>query len=244
MKTKVAFLWHMHQPFYKDLVTNEYALPWVRFHALKDYYGMVHLLQFFPKVRLTFNLVPSLLVQIQDYADDKAKDPFFYLAFKPVHALSSEEQTFLLRYFFQSNEFTLIKRLPRYKEIFEKVRPFQSQEEIEQLSKRFLNQEYLDLQVLSQLAWFDEYYLRDDPVIKELVVKGRNYTEEDKLVVRKKEFELINKVILEYKAALDRGQIEISTSPFYHPILPLLCDTHIARESLPTIELPQKRFVY
>ena len=243
MKTKVAFLWHMHQPFYKDLVTNEYALPWVRFHALKDYYGMVHLLRFFPKVHLTFNLAPSLLVQIQDYADGKAHDPFFYLASKPADALSSEEQSFLLRYFFQANEFTLIKRLPRYREIFEKVRHFQSQEEIERLSKRLSNQEYLDLQVLSQLAWFDEYYLRDDPAIRELVAKARNYSEQDKLMVRKKELELINKVIPEYKAAQENGQIEISTSPFYHPILPLLCDSRIARESLPTSELPQKRFV-
>ena len=244
MKTKVAFLWHMHQPFYKDLVTNEYALPWVRFHALKDYYGMVHLLQFFPKLHLTFNLVPSLLVQIQDYADDSAKDRFFYLASKPADALSVEERVFLLRYFFQSNEFTLIKRLPRYQEIFEKVRHFQSQEEIERLSKRFSIQEYLDLQVLSQLAWFDEYYLRDDPVVRELVAKGRNYSEEDKLMVREKELELINKVIPEYKAAFERGQIEISTSPFYHPILPLLCDSRIARENLPTIALPRNRFVH
>ena len=105
MQTRVALLWHMHQPFYKDLVTQEYALPWVRFHALKDYYGMVHLLELFPGMRLTFNLVPSLLVQIQDYAEGKANDPFFKLAFKPAQALNSEEQIFLLRYFFQANEF-------------------------------------------------------------------------------------------------------------------------------------------
>lgn len=244
MPTKVAFLWHMHQPFYKDLVTQEYALPWVRFHALKDYYGMVHLLESFPGMRLTFNLVPSLLVQIQDYAEDKANDPFFNLAFKPAQALKSEEQIFLLRHFFQANEFTLIKRLPRYKELFEKVRPFRSDEEIHRLSKRVASQEYLDLQVLSQLAWFDEYCLRDDVTIKRLVAKGRNFSEEDKVLLRQKEIELINKVIPEYKRAQERGQIEISLTPFFHPILPLLCDTRIARESLPGIELPQKRFIY
>ena len=244
MQTRVALLWHMHQPFYKDLVTQEYALPWVRFHALKDYYGMVHLLELFPGMRLTFNLVPSLLVQIQDYAEGKANDPFFKLAFKPAQALNSEEQIFLLRYFFQANEFTLIKRLPRYEELFEKVRPFQSDEEIHRLSKRVSSQEYLDLQVLSQLAWFDEYYLRDDLAIKQMVAKGRHFSEEDKILLRQKEIELINKVIPEYKRAQDRGQIEISLTPFYHPILPLLCDSRIARESLPGIELPQKRFLY
>jgi len=241
---QVVFLWHMHQPFYKDLVTNQYTLPWVRFHALKDYYGMVHLLEPFPRVRMTFNLVPSLLVQIQDYANDTAQDPFLLLAFKPASGLTPDEQKFLLRYFFQSNEFTLVRRLPRYMELFERVRHFKSDEEIERLSKRFSVQDYLDLQVVSQLAWFDEFYLTEDPQVKYLLNKSGNYTEEDKLVLREHEHELINKVIQEYKIAQDRGQIEISTSPFYHPILPLLCNTAVARESFPGIELPRKRFMY
>jgi alpha-amylase/alpha-mannosidase (GH57 family) len=243
-KTKVAFLWHMHQPFYKDLVSQEYALPWVRLHALKDYYGMVHQLESFPQMRLTFNLVPSLLLQIQDYAAGHASDPFFKLAFRPVHSLNLDEQIFLLRYFFQANEFTLIRRLPRYQELFEKVRPFQGDDSLQRLAIRFSSQEYLDLQVLSQLAWFDEYYLRDDPTIKHLVSKGRSYSEEDKVLLREKEIELIKAVIPEYKRAQERGQIEISMTPFFHPILPLLCDSYIARESLPGTELPQKRFIY
>ena len=244
MLTKIAFLWHMHQPFYKDLVTQEYALPWVRFHALKDYYGMVHMLESVPGMRLTFNLVPSLLIQIQDYAADKADDPFFKLAFKTAGSLNLEEQIFLLRYSFQANEFTLIKRFPRYAELFEKVRPLQSEEEIHRLARRISSQEYLDLQVLSQLAWFDEYFFRDEPNIKRLVAKGRNFSEEDKILLRQKEIELIDLVIPEYKRAQERGQIEISLTPFFHPILPLLCDTRIARESYPGIELPQKRFMY
>ena len=72
--THVALLWHMHQPYYQDLVTGEHILPWVRLHALKDYYGMVALLREFPDVRVTFNLVPSLLVQLEAFADDRARD--------------------------------------------------------------------------------------------------------------------------------------------------------------------------
>ena len=72
--TRVAILWHMHQPFYEDLVTREHILPWVRLHALKDYYGMVALLREFPGVRMTFNLVPSLLVQLEAFAEDRARD--------------------------------------------------------------------------------------------------------------------------------------------------------------------------
>ena len=70
----VVFLWHMHQPFYKDLVRGEYKLPWTRLHGLKDYYGMVEVLRAFPKVRQTFNLVPSMLVQLDEYARGEADD--------------------------------------------------------------------------------------------------------------------------------------------------------------------------
>src|ERR1051326_6008067 len=73
---RLLFLWHMHQPYYKDLVTGEYRLPWVRVHALKDYYGMVKLLEEFPGVHQTLNLVPSLMIQLQEYVDGTAHDPF------------------------------------------------------------------------------------------------------------------------------------------------------------------------
>src|ERR1041384_8604143 len=89
---RLLFLWHMHQPFYKDLVTGEYRLPWVRLHGLKDYYGMVKLLDEFPNVHQTFNLVPSLITQIQDYVDGTANDPFLRVAAKPAKDLSLDER--------------------------------------------------------------------------------------------------------------------------------------------------------
>src|SRR5215475_8836156 len=100
---RVILLWHQHQPFYKDLVTGEYRLPWVRLHALKDYYGMVKLLDEFPNVHQNFNLVPSLLVQIQDYVAGTAVDPFLNVAAKPAKDLSLEERRFALQYLFQAN---------------------------------------------------------------------------------------------------------------------------------------------
>src|SRR6478672_13631653 len=91
---RLVFLWHMHQPYYKDLVTGQYRLPWVRLHALKDYYGMVKLLDEFPEVHQTFNLVPSLITQIQDYAAGTAQDPFLRVASKPAKELSQDERRF------------------------------------------------------------------------------------------------------------------------------------------------------
>src|SRR5690242_5450067 len=100
----LCFLWHMHQPFYKDLRTGQYRLPWTRLHGLKDYYGMVRILDSFPNVHQTFNLVPSLLVQIEEYAAGAASDPFLDIALKPAENLDRAEKEFLLRYFFQANE--------------------------------------------------------------------------------------------------------------------------------------------
>ena len=85
---RVVILWHMHQPFYKDLISGEYHLPWTRLHALKDYYGMVKILEEFPQVHQTFNLVPSMMVQVAEYASGRARDPFLDCASKPADALT------------------------------------------------------------------------------------------------------------------------------------------------------------
>src|SRR3982751_5234787 len=101
---RVVVLWHQHQPYYKDLVTGEYRLPWVRLHALKDYYGMVKLLEEFPQVHQTFNLVPSLIAQIQDYAEGTALDPFLRVAARPASDLAPDERRFALQYLLQEEE--------------------------------------------------------------------------------------------------------------------------------------------
>src|SRR6185436_11870147 len=99
----LCFLWHMHQPFYKDLISGEYKLPWTRMHALKDYFGMVNILKEFPAVRQTFNLVPSMMVQVAEYAAGKAVDPFLQLALKPAESLTETERAFLLTHGFYSD---------------------------------------------------------------------------------------------------------------------------------------------
>src|ERR671925_572708 len=156
---RVVLLWHMHQPFYKDLVSGEYRLPWVRMHALKDYYGMVRLAEEFPTVHQTFNLVPSLITQIQEYATGNARDPFLVLASKPVSELNEQERRDALRYLFQANPIHLIGRYPRYQELLERYRG--SGEIAEKAERFFQPRDYTDLQVLSQLAWFDEFFLQE-----------------------------------------------------------------------------------
>src|SRR6516165_812689 len=115
--TRVALLWHMHQPFYEDLVTREHILPWVRLHALKDYYGMVALLKEFPEVRVTFNLVPSLLVQLEAFAADRARDRFLELSLKPADDLTEAEAVFIVENFFHAQQQRMIEVYPRYAEL-------------------------------------------------------------------------------------------------------------------------------
>ncbi|HVP43135.1 MAG TPA: glycoside hydrolase family 57 protein [Terriglobales bacterium] len=236
---RVLFLWHMHQPFYKDLVTGEYRLPWVRLHALKDYYGMVKLLEEFPRVHQNFNLVPSLMAQIEEYASGAARDPFLDVVAKPAPDLSPDERRFAIQYLFQANVANMIGRYPRYKELWTQFRGVG--ENPDKAMRYFQPQDYTDLQVLSQIAWFDEFFLRE-PDIAALVKKGRGYTAEDQQFVVKEQIELVGRVLPAYGDAARKGSIEISTSPFYHPILPLLCDSDQGRVSVPNLPLPQKRF--
>ena len=236
---RVVILWHQHQPFYKDLVTGQYRLPWTRLHALKDYYGMVKLLDEFPDVHQTFNLVPSLIRQIEDYVSGEARDPFLEVASRPAKDLSLEERRFALMYLFQAHPVNVIGRYPRYRQLFEKYRSAGSLPETAE--KYFQPQDYTDLQVLSQIGWFDEFFL-DEKDIAELIRKGQNYSLEDQRFVIARERELLARVLPAHAEAARKGLIEISTSPFYHPILPLVCDTDQGAVSTPGLPLPRNRY--
>ncbi len=236
---RLILLWHQHQPFYKDLVSGRYRLPWVRLHALKDYYGMVKSLDEFPNVHQNFNVVPSLMTQIQDYVEGTAEDPFLKVAAKPAKDLSADERRFALQYLFQANPTNLIGRYPRYRELWERFREHGALPE--RAERYFTAQDFTDLQVLSQIAWFDEFFLEEKDVAA-LVQKGRQYSLDDQKFVIARERELMAQVLPGYKSAAEKGSIEISATPFYHPILPLVCDTNAGVISSAGLPLPQNRF--
>ncbi len=240
-KIHLCFLWHMHQPFYKDLITGEYRMPWTRLHALKDYYGMVQALEPFPSVHQTFNLVPSMMLQVEEYASGKAADPFLSVALKPVEALEPAEKEFMLKNFLLATPPPTYLRLPRYAEFCQAWSA--ASYKVERVLGLFNNAAFRDLQVLSQLAWFDEGSLTEDPEVLDLVRRGRDYTADDQALLGRKQAEILGRVIPAYQKSAASGQIEISTTPFYHPILPLLCDSDIAGVSHPYVPLPP-RFRY
>ena len=235
----LLFLWHMHQPYYKDLVTGEYRLPWVRLHALKDYYGMVKLLDEFPGLHQTFNLVPSLITQLQEYVNGTAQDPFLQVAAMPAAEMDLAERQFAVQYLFQANTENMIGRYPRYSELAQQFHG--SPRDALNNARHMSDGDITDLQVLSQIAWMDEFFLHD-PTIAELISKGRDFSLKDQQQVIEIQRKLLAKVLPAYAAAVKRGAIEISTSPFYHPILPLVCDTNIGEVSHHGLPLPSHGF--
>lgn len=230
----VAFVWHMHQPYYRDPYTGLYRMPWVRLHGVKDYYDMAALLEEFPRIHATFNLVPSLLKQILDYTSEDVLDRELELTLKRPSELSEAEQAEILDSFFTtSNPDQLIRAHPRYAELLRQ----RDRGGVD----RFREPDWWDLQVWRNLSWVDPL-LWKEPEVRRLLEKGRGFDEKDKADLVHFHRTVLSRIVPTYCTLRDRGQIELTTSPFYHPILPLLCDTHVARESLSGTSLPVMRF--
>ena len=239
-RVALCFLWHMHQPYYTDPVTGSASMPWVRVHATKAYFDMAFLLDRFPGVSATFNFTPSLLRQLEELTAGTITDVFLEHARKPAAELSPVERAFVIRHFFSANWATMVRPAPRYQELLVKRGLHVAPQELETLAKRFTTQDLLDLQVWHNLAWFGFGALHRFPRLAELRKKGRGFSEQDKTDVLDLQVAVMREVVPSYRKLAARGQIELTTTPFYHPILPLLIDTEIARRSLPHLPaLPQ-----
>jgi alpha-amylase/alpha-mannosidase (GH57 family) len=237
-RVHLVLLWHMHQPQYRDPETGRYVLAWTRLHALKDYWGMVAMLKEFPKFHATFNVVPSLGMQLEEYASGEFNEPWFSLAFKSAEELTREDKTEILARAFQVNHERLMSRWPRLVELHEWAQPAGGA----QAQVSFTQRDWRDLQLLSQLVWMEETWFEKDSVVSRLASKGKEFTEKDKDALKAKQLELLGLVLPEYRRAAQTGQVELSTTPFYHPILPLICDSDIARVASPGTPLPRRAY--
>lgn len=237
----IAFVWNQHQPFYQDTVKKEYIMPWVRLHGTKDYYQMAAILHRYPQIRQTFNLTPSLLEQLGDYL--QGADDYYLRVMKPVSSLTVEEKRFLLHHYFDIHWDRVIARWPRYHELLCKQGRCKEPASVEAALPRFNDQDYLDLQVWFNLCWIDPQTRQDDPELSALQEKGRDFSEDDKNTVIKKQWEIIRRIIPVHRELAERGQIELITTPFYHPIIPLLIDSRSALRASPGLHLP-KTFSY
>jgi alpha-amylase/alpha-mannosidase (GH57 family) len=233
-KLSIAFVWHMHQPVYKNPLSDEYLMPWVRLHAIKDYLNMALILEKFPKIRQTFNIVPSLIDQLNDYSNNNAHDRHSILTETPVADLTDDDKNFILSHCFDANFDNMIAPHEHYRNLYEKCHAQESYS-----IDNFSEQEYSDILVWYNLIWFNSHWYNEIPELKQLYDKQTEYTLEERKYIIKLQRDIIKLIIPKYKELLLKGQIELSTSPYYHPILPLLADFSSARRSVQGTQLPE-----
>ena len=237
-KLAVAIIWHMHQPYYKHPQTSEFVLPWVRLHASKDYLHMARLLHEFPGVKLNFTMVPSLRDQLDDYARG-ADDEDTRLTMRTVEgSLTGEERDHVLARFFSINHGNVIHRHDEYRRLLQIA--MVAKERPELLSDDY----FVDLALWFNLAWIDPDDINGDARLRELRSRAARYTREDvRYVIGRQRF-MASGVPHLYRSLEREGRIEILTTPYYHPILPLLIDSTAALRSDPGALLPDPPFAF
>lgn len=232
-KLSLAIYWHMHQPVYE--LEGTYLMPWVRLHAVKDYLDMVLVLEKFPKLKLNFNIVPALLDSILDYTEKGYLDIHSELTACDTENLTDEEKAFILNNFFSSKYETMIYRSETYKNLYQKR--FSKDTAV---MEDFSEQELSDLMALFNLVWIDPIHYERYPKLKELWEKQTGYTRDDRIKILDIHTQIMREIVPTYKQYIQKGRIELTTSPYYHAILPVLIDVKTAVKSVRTVEgLPQ-----
>lgn len=237
----LVFLWHMHQPDYRDYSSGDFVLPWTYLHAIKDYTDMAYHLERHPGVRAVVNFVPILLDQLEDYVDQFAtgtlRDPLLrLLAHEDQNKLSAEQRQLALDACFRSNHTRMISPYPAYKRLLDLFNLLQEEGET---ALSYLSDQYMaDLLTWYHLAWCGESVRREHALVARLMSKAEGFTYED----RKQLLDLIGvqigSIIPRYRKLAESGQIELSATPHYHPLAPLMIDFASAKEAMPDAPLP------
>jgi alpha-amylase/alpha-mannosidase (GH57 family) len=236
----VILLWHMHQPYYVNPMTKMAMMPWVRLHAARGYLDMVDLLDRVPDVQMNFNFTPVLVRQIEELASGSVSDLWEYWSRKPAAELHVDEKKRLLENFFKINWDTCVKPYPRYQELLHRRGTQWSERSIQEAVGHFSEADFRDLQTWYNLAWCGFAAQKHFPILKELRQQGGGFTEEQKLAVLDTHKAILKMVLGLYRKTQDRGQIELTTTPFFHPISPLIYDTDLARRCQPHAHLPPR----
>lgn len=242
-KLLLNLYWHMHQPDYRDLVTGEFVLPWTYLHALKDYSDMAYHLEQNPKARVSFNFVPILVEQLEDYADQSRtgqwRDPLLRLLASPdLERISDAECQLIVDSCFKAHHEKMLSPFPHYQrllKLYELVAPIMQSGQFHYLSAQYK----ADLLVWYHLAWTGESLRRKNKTVQALMQKGVLFTLEDRHALLAVLSETLQGILPRYQALLQKGRIEMTTTPYYHPILPLLIDLESAHDAMPDAPLPQ-----
>ncbi|MBC7787787.1 MAG: glycoside hydrolase [Methylophilaceae bacterium] len=241
-KLYLNLFWHMHQPDYRDIVTNQYVLPWTYLHAIKDYTDMAYHLEVNPQAKASFNFVPVLLDQLEDYTEqfktNVIRDPLLdLLVRKQLEGISTDECRLIVESCFKSHHEKMLSPFPNYQRllrIFVEAQPSLDDAELYYFSAQYK----ADLLVWYHLAWTGESVRLNEPLVQKLMAKGCKFTFDDREQLFNLIGTLIANLIPRYRALQDNKQVEISTTPHYHPILPLLLDFKSTKDAMPFAPLP------
>jgi alpha-amylase/alpha-mannosidase (GH57 family) len=240
----VVLLWHMHQPQYKDALTGQYTLPWTYLHAIKDYTDMAAHLEANPAARAVVNFTPVLIEQVEEIARRIAEhlkmgtalpDPVLALLGPDPVPNDPAQRLSLLRACLRAQRQHLIERFGPYLELATIAETLGTPERIGYASDQFIH----DLAVWYHLAWLGETVRRSSPLAAALTERGRDFTSGQRRDLLSLIGELMAQVVPRYRALAERGTVELSVTPYGHPIIPLMIDFKCAREALPTLALPE-----
>ncbi|MFM8437043.1 MAG: hypothetical protein ACKOAX_01100 [Candidatus Kapaibacterium sp.] len=229
---RIALLWHHHQPYYT--VDDRFLLPWVRLHAAKDYVDLALIQLSHPEIRCTYNIVPSLLLQIDEYLAG-TEDEVLTLTKVPAANLSPEQKQRLLHLFFLCHHETMLLPYDRYRELFER-----SRDEATAI-REFEERDWRDLQVWYNLTWIGPV-TRENEHIRRLITKGSDFSEGDKRTVLSQHMLALHAFVPLLKQLYATGKADLSMTPLYHPILPLIMDSDAALEAAPQTRMPRHRY--
>ncbi len=240
-KLNLILYWHMHQPDYRNQSTGEFTLPWTYLHAIKDYSDMAFHLETHPDARAVFNFVPVLLDQLEDYVDQfdsgRMRDPLLtLLATENLDAVSAEQHNLVIDSCFRTNHTKMIEPYPAYKRLHDLFNYLQEQGDG---TFAYLSGQYLsDLLTWYHLVWCGESVRRSNELVVRLMSKGAHFTAAERRQLFDMIGQIIGSLIPRYRQLAQNGQIELSTTPHCHPIVPLLIDFKVARESMHGTALP------
>ena len=240
----VVLLWHMHQPQYRDPVNGEYILPWTYLHAIKDYTDMAAHLEANPQARAVVNFAPILIEQLEELATrvtahlsngEPLPDPVLALLAEAPLPLEPAARLALLQACLRAERVHLISRYPVYAELATLAVALGTRDTVSYASDQYLR----DIGVWYHLAWLGEHVKRTDVRVAALIDRERDFTARHRRVLLELISELLAGLLGRYRVLAERGQVELSMSPYGHPILPLLIDFQTARESVPAAPLPR-----
>ncbi len=244
-KLSVVFCWHMHQPFYKEADSGQYHLPWVYLHAMKDYTDIATLLSQIPGARSVVNFVPSLMIQIDDYAtqlrawlngnQDALPDPL--LNALVAETFSATDRKFLLESCFRLNHDRNMHRYSAYSRLFSMAEHAKTQEVPQYLGSHF----FTDLVTWYHLGWLGETVRNSHFVARRLFEKGQDFSLQDRKDLLALIASLLTDIPKQYRKLQEDGKVELSTTPYAHPIIPLLLDFETARETVEDALLPAEQ---